>query len=152
MSTRAIYSFTDQIATYHVYKHHDGYPEGAAEAIGNAIPNAWQLPRFEADEFAAAFVASNKARETLAARHPDSDDESIGMMCRGRVRLMLTGDWREVAPQDIQYRYEITCGDDRLHVKAFRVGCDFDSNEWTEEVVFDGCFTDFLDNPDFSSW
>ena len=33
MSTRAVYTFIDEHETYHVYKHHDGYPEGAAELI-----------------------------------------------------------------------------------------------------------------------
>lgn len=129
MSTRAIYSFTDRdrIGTYNVYKHYDGYPAGAAEAIGNAIGNAWQLPRFEADEFAAAFVTSNKPQP-------------------GGVCLMPTGDWKKVAPADIEYRYEITCGD-ALHVKAFRVSCDYDSDEWTEEKIFDGTFEDFKLEP-----
>lgn len=65
MSTRAIYVFSNNFddptePMYAVYKHHDGYPEGAREFIKNAFPLAWELPRFEADEFAAAFVAANK--------------------------------------------------------------------------------------------
>jgi hypothetical protein len=43
-----------------VYKHRDGYPSGAAQAIEAALPHAWPLPRFEPDEFAAAFVRGNK--------------------------------------------------------------------------------------------
>ena len=62
MSTRAIFSFYDKHSPkgIHVYKHSDGYPSGAFDAIGNAFPFAWPLPRFEADEFAAAFVCGNK--------------------------------------------------------------------------------------------
>ncbi len=61
MSTRALYTFRDfDGEEHHVYKHHDGYPTGAAEALANALPYAWKLPRYEADEFAAAFVAGNK--------------------------------------------------------------------------------------------
>ena len=60
MSTRAIYTFTDDDQTVSVYKHDDGYPTGAAEAIEKAKSFAWGLPRFEPDEFAAAFVAANK--------------------------------------------------------------------------------------------
>lgn len=62
MSTRACYRFTDPNSKeiFTIYKHHDGYPSGAAEAIANALPHAWPLPRFEADEFAAAFCAGNK--------------------------------------------------------------------------------------------
>ena len=60
MSTRATYIFEDATDHYAVYKHHDGYPTGAAEHINKALKHAWQLPRFEPDEFAAAFVAANK--------------------------------------------------------------------------------------------
>jgi len=65
MSTRAMYTFGGD---FHVYKHHDGYPYckfpqgegGGLVWINKAIEYAWELPRFEADEFAAAFVAANK--------------------------------------------------------------------------------------------
>jgi hypothetical protein len=60
MSTRAIYTFKGFGDTYHVFKHHDGYPEGAADAIKNALLYAWEMPRYEPDEFAAAFIAGNK--------------------------------------------------------------------------------------------
>lgn len=65
MGTRAVYFFYDEQCRtggdfYGVYKHYDGYPSGAASHIEAAKEYAWQLPRFEADEFAAAFVAANK--------------------------------------------------------------------------------------------
>ena len=46
--------------TYTIYKHMDGYPEGVQPMIEKALTLAWPLPRFEADEFAASFVAANK--------------------------------------------------------------------------------------------
>jgi hypothetical protein len=64
MSTRACYRFIDpdtsdpEVVT--VYKHSDGYPDGAVCWITKALEHAWPLPRFEADEFATAFVAANK--------------------------------------------------------------------------------------------
>lgn len=63
MSTRACYRFWSQdgwpgVVT--VYKHQDGDPTGAAKAIGAALDFAWPLPRYECEEFAAAFVAANK--------------------------------------------------------------------------------------------
>jgi hypothetical protein len=61
MSTRAIYTFKGFGETYHIYKHHDGYPSGAARWLGNALAYAWELPRYEPDDFAAAFVAGNKS-------------------------------------------------------------------------------------------
>ena len=60
MSTRAIYTFKGFGETHHVYKHHDGYLSGAAVALDNARQLAWGLPRYEPDEFAAAFVSGNK--------------------------------------------------------------------------------------------
>ena len=63
MGTRAIYIFEDEHEEVHVYKHYDNYPLGAVDFIENAKEYAWELPRFEADEFAAAFVAANKNRK-----------------------------------------------------------------------------------------
>lgn len=109
MSTRACYRFIEPdlksaiaggIVT--VYKHHDGYPIGALKAIKNALALAWPLPRFEADEFAAAFVAANKPGP-------------------GGVRLVaLTGAeaFREFAT-DIDYLYDITTEQRDLIVAAY---------------------------------
>ena len=65
MGTRAIYIFEDEpdYEEVYVYKHYDNYPEGAVDFIENAKEFAWDLPRFEADEFAASFVAANKDRK-----------------------------------------------------------------------------------------
>ena len=60
MSTRAIYTFKGFGESHHVYKHYDGYPSGAAQWLEAALELAWELPRYEPDEFAAAFVAANK--------------------------------------------------------------------------------------------
>ena len=60
MSTRACYVFKDETDTFTVYKHFDGYPEGAASFFVKAIPYAWALPRYEAADFGAAFIAANK--------------------------------------------------------------------------------------------
>lgn len=94
MSTRATYEFQDAYGSYTVYKHHDGYPKGGLQWIAKAIPFAWDMPRFEADDFAAAFVAGNK--------HP------IG----GDVRLTKGKD----AHGDTAYHYVVTCRAGVLHV------------------------------------
>ena len=88
MSTRGIYHFRDdkESETYHVYKHHDNYPSGAYGFIKAALTRAWPLPRFEADEFACAFIAANK--------------ESAG-----GVRLVPHG----VTDMGQDYDYHITC-------------------------------------------
>jgi len=49
--------------------------------IESALEFAWKLPRYEADEFAAAFVAANKSRHMnrllalLMKKFPSADDE-----------------------------------------------------------------------------
>ena len=61
MGTRAIYQFQDNDGDEcYVYKHYDNYPQGAVHFIEEAKSMAWPFPRYEADEFAAAFVAANK--------------------------------------------------------------------------------------------
>ena len=60
MGTRAVFTFKDEKDSFSIYKHWDGYPEGAANFLVNALPFAWELPRYEACDFAAAFVAGNK--------------------------------------------------------------------------------------------
>lgn len=91
MSTRAVFTVTDENNTFHIYKHYDGYPSEVPSNIAKALKFAWQLPRFEADEFAAAFVTGNKCSG-------------------GSIRLLPTGEWQNVVPQDISFLYVITCG------------------------------------------
>lgn len=101
MSTRAVYLFTDAKGPYAqsfmVYKHHDGYPSGAADAITAGRAKAWQGARFEADEAAASFVAGAKTSA-------------------GGVRLMH-GDLTS-APGDAAYVYLITPKGDDWHVEC----------------------------------
>ena len=80
MSTRATYQFVDDYNDVTVYKHHDGYPKGAYDFIIKALEYAWALPRFEANDFAAAFIAANKGRGggdvcTTVARYSHKDTE-----------------------------------------------------------------------------
>jgi hypothetical protein len=133
MSTRGMFTFrsADGSEEYHVYRHSDNYPTGAAEALVAALEFAWQLPRYEADEFAAAFVAANKSyyinqelallRELEKIGKASSPFERIAEIrkeletCRryakdfngGGVRLMPSGKFEDVAPQDLEYRYII---------------------------------------------
>lgn len=39
MSTRAVYTFKDDHKKFSIYKHHDGYPEGAAQPFH---PSTWR--------------------------------------------------------------------------------------------------------------
>lgn len=62
MSTSATIQFIDDTTKVAVYSHGDGYPTGIRAMLEKALAFAWELPRFEADEFAAAFIAANKTR------------------------------------------------------------------------------------------
>ena len=117
MSTRAIYTFIEKGARFNVYKHYDGYPGGALCAIRAALPFAWPLPRYEACEMAAAFVAGSKTEGG------------------GGVYLMPGGAPKTVAPSDIEYRYVVKqngAGSHELHVTAFS------TNYWEAERIFTG--------------
>jgi hypothetical protein len=120
MSTRAVYTFIDANSTHHVYKHHDGYPSGAAEFIANTLPHAWPLPRFEADEFGASFIAANKSGA-------------------GGIRLTSGYD----AHGDLEYRYEISASGKSLRIVAYaatynRDPVDADKDRVTWEKIFGG--------------
>jgi hypothetical protein len=121
MSTRAVYTFIDTDGDkFHVYKHHDGYPSGAAEWIANALPHAWELPRFEADEFGAAFIAGNKSDA-------------------GGVRLTHGPEKHG----DLEYRYEISLGGSELIVKCFAV-TGF-SGPKKSKKIFEGTLKEFTE-------
>ena len=103
MSTRATFTFADQIDEVTVYKHHDGYPYGAAVSLMATVQSgrAWPQPRWEASEFAAAFVAANKDKP-------------------GGIRILSA--WDSAA--DIEWHYRIVqhpFGKRPLIVQAFRI-------------------------------
>lgn len=118
MSTRALYTFigseeSGSPHSFNVYKHHDGYPSGAAEVLKKTLDSfVWKLPRYESDEFAAGFCAAGK---TLGSG--------------GGVRLMPLGDPNTVAMDncsDIEWRYEIYSHNGVLFVKVFNLDLTFE--------------------------
>lgn len=99
MSTRAIYTFIDNTDTFHVYKHHDGYPKGALQSIQKAKEFSWKLPRFDSNEFSVAFIAANKEKRG------------------GDMVLVHSHD----SICDIAYRYEIMEKEGQIYINAFSV-------------------------------
>lgn len=97
MGTRAVITFIDETDTFHVYKHWDGNPENILNCIEEAKKFAWELSRFEADEFAAAFVAANKTR--------------------GGGDIRLTHSYEDHG--DLEYRYEVREVGGELDVQVF---------------------------------
>jgi hypothetical protein len=167
MSTRACYRFipehgpNDFPGVVTVYKHQDGYPSGAAKAIEAALPYAWPLPRFEADEFAAAFVRGNKKsaddfacdyeRQAAAATDPKQKEACLAIAKRYReeksYRDAVTGGGIRLVPfegpdayqrfaSDIAYLYDIRCVEGKLRVTAYRAA--ERDGVWTIEKFFEG--------------
>lgn len=165
MSTRALYTFrpnSEHETSWNVYKHHDGYPSGAAQVLRDAIDwFAWPLPRYESNEFAAAFVAAAKAfnliryaKAKTAKKRKDAaiylPNEKYGSCRGGGVRLMPQGDPSEVWKlncSDIEYRYEIMMGigNSKLIIKAIRIDWKVGTKEERaeENIFFYGPFEDF---------
>ena len=50
----------DDNGYFHIYKHHDGYPEAIKPMIEEAKQLAWDLHRFEAGEFPASLEKAMK--------------------------------------------------------------------------------------------
>ena len=120
MGTRAVYVFKEESRSFCVYKHWDNYPEGAAGFLTNTIDNAWPLPRYEADEFAAAFIAANK-RGGGDCRYTDKPESHA----------------------DIEYVYEVLqAKNGQLIVHAYSVN--FWGDEPKYEELFYGRMKDFV--------
>lgn len=74
MSTRAVLIFkASEYADveFAIYQHGDGDPASVSQFIDLARYRAWELPRFEADEFAAAYIAATKRREGMIRLLPN---------------------------------------------------------------------------------
>lgn len=123
MSTRACYIFKDHDgSTFTVYKHSDGSPAWAWRYFRDTIASglAWPLPRFEACEFGAAFIAVNKDRP-------------------GSMRLV--NKWNDVA--DIAYLYKLTMSKGNvLVIKIEAVSSpengSLKPSRWKRETVYHG--------------
>jgi hypothetical protein len=79
MSTRATITVADQHESFDLYQHHDGYPDGPhglVRHIAMARRLAWDSPRFEAADFAAAIIAVLKDRGGSTYLTKDADAHS----------------------------------------------------------------------------
>lgn len=86
MGTRAVITFKDEVTKqkYCVYQHWDGDPHTVTHRIkGNG--KCWRWPRYEADEFAAAYIATYKTAP-------------------GDIRITTSAK----AHGDLSYAYEVT--------------------------------------------
>ena len=60
MATRSNIIIQDDYNRIQLYRHWDGYPAGVIPDLASALQYAWELPRFEAQDFAAAIVRAWK--------------------------------------------------------------------------------------------
>ena len=100
MGTRTVITFRDQDGDFSIYQHYDGYPDGdhgVKAKIENLFKSdkVWKLPRFEADEAAAGYIALYKTGE-------------------GNIRLTRGPD----AHGDLEYTYLVTCANGKIKIKV----------------------------------
>jgi hypothetical protein len=167
MSTRACYRFIrpkndmwNGAKVVTVYTHSDGYPEGACRWIEAALEYSWVLPRFEADDFAAAFVAANKGMTTYYERmarqaKADGDDEDAKSYLKraeeyrsgryadmrgGGVRLVpmagMDAHWKFAG--DTEYVYDISEAGGALAITAYRARHHREKPTGSLEKIFSG--------------
>jgi len=122
MGTRAIYTFEDAGTERHVFVHYDGYPKGAASYFQQWLDTnySWTLPRFEADEAAAGFVAAIKT---------------------GPGNVRICGARFDYC--DVEFGYRVKMEGDALHIQCSTT--DYWGDAPAEHIIFDGPMTEFMD-------
>ena len=126
MGTRAVVTFYDHSSEgnnlpyqvnhrgHHVYRQHDGYPSNVLHVLQSVVDKkmCWDLPRFEADEFATGYVAHEKEGS-------------------GNIRLLKNAD--DII--GLSYRYYVTLVEEELHISVY--AADF-SNIDDDDLLFRG--------------
>lgn len=128
MSTRATITVADKHDSFDIYQHHDGYPDGPhglVRHIAMARRLAWDLPRFEAADFAAAIIAVLKDRGGStyltkdAEAHGDREFhyrvEPLRDDVTARVKLTITKPSGQVGKPDV----DVFSGDIQDAVRQF---------------------------------
>lgn len=116
MSTRCNVVVQDGNQSICIYRHCDGYPDGAhgvVNTLRKAFKFAWPLPRFEASDFSAAIVAAWK------------DKTGGNIYIDGHTPLDKPD---ALAHGDIEYLYIITQSDDK---KSLLVTEKFEDKQWS---------------------
>jgi len=124
MGTRAIYTFEDENDERHIFVHFDNYPVGAAEYLRQWLDAgvSWTMPRFEADEAAAGFVAAIKTGA-------------------GNVRIASD----RFASRDVEFGYRVFMKgvrSPRLHIQCSTT--DYWGDAPAETIIFDGPMSEFM--------
>ena len=127
---QGVFTFKDRMGQeIHIYRSRNAYPVNVYELIRHAYCYAWPLPRFEPGDIAAGLVRHCK-------------DSAI----KGDVKILPSGSWMLVAPQESRYRYVVTHADPadtELTVQCFTVYWDDVSGHWCEREIFSGLLSLF---------
>ena len=124
MSTRCNIVVKDEMNSIQLYRHSDGYPNsehGVVEGLKKVGQYAWDLPRFEASDFAAAIIRAMKQHG-------------------GNIYIDGTANGTKTLHGDIQYLYTIEM-DEKTGAPSLKVesaSCNWKSQKWTFETLFDG--------------
>jgi hypothetical protein len=96
-----------------IYRHSDGYPDGehgVPATMRAALAYAWPLPRFEADDFAAAMVAAWKAPGVPGDRYRTGG---------GNIRLLPHGVTPDAFAGDSEWHYSVWCDKGRIMCRVW---------------------------------
>ena len=116
MATRSTISVHGTDTAIHIYRHWDGYPSAVIPDLYSALSFAWPLPRFEADEFAAAIVCSMKTKP-------------------GNIRICSEPN----SSFDRSYHYDILgAGSGDLRLRVTKTGVSFGEEAATGTIIFEG--------------
>ena len=137
MSTNALIKFYDTPGhsfgegpnqTFYVYQHWDGYPAGVAITLAMTFDYAFKLPRWQANDFSAAFIAANK-----------NSDNSVKQ--GGNIYISDGSDYKD-------YEYHVTFKDGDVRVKVldpYTDGLDPYELKDIEVIIFEGTFREFIE-------
>lgn len=95
MGTRATITFMDNQNEFVIYQHYDGYAKYVEDSMRLALQYAWELPRFEAGDFAAAYIRATKERGgNIYLTHSPGDHDDLAyrynVHTRGRGLSVIT--------------------------------------------------------------
>lgn len=161
MGTRAVYVFKDDlenfpedIRQYCVYSHWDNYPKGAAYCLVNTLYNTWDFPRYEADEFAASFIAANKTNSgdyRLTHSPEDHDDlEYVYEIFQAKNGQMIVRAYEVDFWQDDKKRTEIFYG--RMKDFVGKYGDDETKEKWDKKDNSPNKLLDTSNDPEYKEY
>lgn len=98
MGTRAAITFEDDMGKFTIYQHWDGDPDTIMQNL-STVKKCWDFPRWEADEFGAAYIATHKTGS-------------------GNIRLSRG----HTAHGDLSYSYNVKLAGNALQIDVYKPG------------------------------